>query len=608
MANAEFEFDDTRKAIGAEDLDDSERKAMLNKFKDAGGEVLSERELRHQQNAQAEGSTPPRRGSGGGDFVEIKTPSQMARKKRKAEADKKARIQDEWQKVRKKISRPGAKFFIKLRCALKGLTSFSSNAVKPKFISFLALEVKTALTNFNFMGNELFLKDPAVSQKIIKSLDDKNTILMEVLETAHMFYRDDDFDKLTEQTLASPKAAVSLESIAKPMKHFYKRLYYLYPHQETLKKAIILAIDIRHQNGASDEDMEYLEQLYKNILKDIKNVFHSAFPRLFDLICLADMMDYPPFSELLEKAIGVIGDEKLGKRKKGDNSGLTQRAEEAAATKHSDEEGNEKSADGSTEAEGTDDEENKEKKELKSPIHATKEYQYGMSLMNMYKLPELRKKCDSENRFSKLTLNDKVLLSYLFFNEYDLEYAFVQTTNKITMNVDYSHGIKTDFKRILADLYNESRDITRAFEKYYESVLELGDLKKSKLSSNYIEQSKLETKQEKNVDMEARNTRGLVRKYMDTVTKHLAQLIADMKSEKKIIANMDHPVKFESSFEGKKRLNGKLVKQCIMEAYCYSLALKERLESGELYGGSILLNDEEMVSSFGSTFKEVKEA
>ena len=45
-----------------------------------------------------------------------------------------------------------------------------------------------------------------------------------------------------------------------------------------------------------------------------------------------------------------------------------------------------------------------------------------------------------------------------------------------------------------------------------------------------------------------------------------------------------------------------------MEAYCYSLALKERLESGELYGGSILLNDEEMVSSFGSTFKEVKEA
>ena len=607
MADAEFEFDDTRKAIGAEDLDDRERKAMLNKFKDAGGEVLSERELRRQQNAEAEGSTPPRRGSGGSDFVEVTTPSQMARKRRKAEADKRARIQGEWQKVRKRISRPGAKFFIKLRCALKGITFFSSNAIKPKFISFLALEVKSALTNFNFMGNELFLKDPAVSQKIIKSLDDKNTLLMEVLETAHMFYKDDDFDKLTEQTLASPKTAVSLESIVKPMKHFYKRLYYLYPYQETLKKAITLAINIRHQNGASDEDMEYLDQLHKKILKDIKNVFHSAFPRLFDLICLADMMDYPPFSELLERAIGVVGDEKLGKRKKGDHSGLTQEVKEAAAAESSNKE-DEKSADGSAEAEGPDGEEEKEKEELKRPIQATKEYQYGMSLMNMYKLPELRKKCDSENRFSKLILNDKVLLSYLFFIEYDLEYAFVQTTNKITMNVDYSHGVKTDFKRILADLYNESRDITRAFEQYYQSVLELGDLKKSKLSSNYIEQSKLETKQEKNVNMEARNTRGLIQKYMDVVTKHLAQLIADMKTEKKIIANIDDPVKFESNFEGKKRLNGKLVKQCIMEAYCYSLALKERLESGELYGGSILLNDEEMITSFGSTFKEVKEA
>ena len=494
---------------------------------------------------------------------------------------------------------------------MKGITFFSSNAIKPKFISFLALEVKSALTNFNFMGNELFLKDPAVSQKIIKSLDAKNTLLMEVLETAHMFYKDDDFDKLTEQTLASPKTAVSLESIVKPMKHFYKRLYYLYPYQETLKKAIILAIDIRHQNGASDEDMEYLDQLHKKILKDIKNVFHSAFPRLFDLICLADMMDYPPFSELLERAIGVVGDEKLGKRKKGDNLGLTltQETKEAATVENSDKKDNEKPADGSSaEAEEADAEEEKEEEELKRPIQATKEYQYGMSLMDMYELPKLRKKCDSENRFSKLSLNDKVFLSYLFFSEYDLEYAFVQTTNKITMNVDYSHGVKTDFKRILADLYNESRDITRAFEKYYESVLELGDLKKSKLSSNYIEQSKLETKQEKNVDMEARNTRGLIRKYMDIVTKHLAQLIADMKTEKKIIANMDDPVKFESNFEGKKRLNGKLVKQCIMEAYCYSLALKERLESGELYGGSILLNDEEMVISFGSTFKEVKEA
>lgn len=53
------------------------------------------------------------------------------------------------------------------------------------------------------------------------------------------------------------------------------------------------------------------------------------------------------------------------------------------------------------------------------------------------------------------------------------------------------------------------------------------------------------------------------------------------------------------SMESRKRLNKKPVKQCIMEAYCYLMALYDRLETGDLFGGLVELTPEQMKSSFG---------
>ncbi len=607
---SKFEFDETRDAIGANSMDDQERKEMLERFKSAGGEIKSDREVKPPGSEEPEDNRPRRRaGGGGGGDHEIKTPSQMYREKRRAEAEKKAKAREEWDKARQKLSSPSAKFFIKLRCMFQGLTPFSLAEARPKFMNFLALEVKQGLVNLNLIGNEFFLKDRALANKIVRSLDQKNPMLMEVLETAHTLYKGDDLAKLIENIQSTPNSNTPLHPISDNLKAFFLQLYYIYPFQETLKRAISLAFEIYKGETSNDTDVQRVDILRKRVLKDIKNVFQVGFSRLFQLICRVDNVDYPPFSPILEKAIGLDPAKRLGKRKRGDKSDLegSPAAEEDSAAEEETEstEQSEEAAEGSGEKK---EEEKKEKKEEKpkNAVHATKEYQYGSSLMNMYRLPDLRKKTDPQGRFASIPYRDKVFLAFMFFNEYDHEYSFVQTTNKIKLNADYAEGSKTDYRQILADLYNNSRDIIRAFEKYDEALKELNQLKKKKQSSNYIEQSKLETKQEKNVDVEARNTRGLIRTYMGNVAKNLALLISDMKGERNIVGNMDEPVTFDKGLEGKKRLNGKLVKQCIMEAYCYSLALKERLETGDLYGGVIQMTDEEMVASFGSTFEEKK--
>ncbi len=89
---------------------------------------------------------------------------------------------------------------------------------------------------------------------------------------------------------------------------------------------------------------------------------------------------------------------------------------------------------------------------------------------------------------------------------------------------------------------------------------------------------------------------------MDKVTKALGKLIADMKGEKLIIGNMDETIVFDAAMERKKRLNGKPVQNCILEAYSYALALRERLSTGDLFGGHIQMTPEEMIKSFADTY------
>lgn len=600
---SKFEFDETRKAIGINQLSEAERKAMLEKFKAAGGKVLQEREIRPSLNREENKAKTISKDRGSS----LKLPSERERERRRELLEKKEREKEREENQLKPYKGPLSRFFIRMRCMLAGLTSFSGDAVKPRFMNFLSLDLRQALVEFNLTGNDLFFQNPQIGRKIIQALDKKNPLLMEVLEAAHRLYHAPTYSALTEFYQSHPGAATPLNSIANPLRSLFRSLYLVYPFQETLKKAFQYAFEVYLAETKNDQKEKW-EAKRKKVIQDVKVVFEQAYPKLFQLICRLDETDYPPFSPLLEKALGITAADKLGKRRRGDNSHLGVGTSETEVT-HAQENllSDELQLSGDADTlENPSQEQNKtEKKEApkpKNPILETKEYQYGFSLMKMLHPMLLRQKHDPKGKFKNLPNNDKVFLAYLYFLEFDQEYSFVLTTNKIKLNVDYSGGVKTDYKKILTDIYNESRTIIRTFEKYYEAVENLEKLKKNKLSSNYIEQSKLETKQQGHVDIEGRNTRGLIRTYMENVYKNLGKLIADMKGSKLIVANSDEIITFDKEFEGTKRLNGKSVQNCILEAYCYALALKERLEGGDLYGGIIHLDEKEMVELFGEAY------
>jgi len=597
MPESKYEFDDTRAAIGANELDLAERKEMLERFKAAGGQVLREKSLAEKQEearrtaearARSAGGAAARPAGVGSAVPEVKLPSELRREQAREEAERAQRARIEYEKALKKLKGPGARLMVRLRCFLAGITPFAGKVIKPAFVQFLNLELKQALIEFNLICNDLFLQRPSIGRKIMQSLDNKNPLLMETLEYAHHMYNSEYFNVFA--TAAQNNAGVPVENAAAAIKSIYRSLYILYPFQETFRKAMGYALDVFTPEAQaaklSQESLQGMIVKQKRFHANTKIAFQTAFPKLFHLVCLADGTDYPPFSPLLEKAIQVTQSDKLGQRKKGDSSTLESQAAEQPA------EGVE------TDAKA---EEKPKEEEKKGGIYDTREYQYGLSLMKMRNPQQLLERYDKSKRMlEKVPINDRILLSYLYFMEFDYEYSFVLTTNKIHINVDYSGGVKSDYKKQMADLYNESRAIIKAYEKYEEMLQEYRTAKDRK-SSNYVEKSKLEEKAKGRADMEGRNTRGLIRAFMDNVAKAMGYLIGDMKGPKKIVGNIDDLVKFDAEFEKGKRLNGKPVKQCIMDAYCYAVAFKERLANGDLFPLTPM-TDEEMQASFGQSF------
>ena len=138
MPEAKYEFDQTRSAIGANEMDNAERKEMLERFKSSGGQVLKEKSIAEKAEdarkaAEAKAGGAAARGvgvggGGGGGLPETKLPSELRREREREESDKAQRARQEYEKALKKISGAGARFMIKLRCFLGGALRHSQAA------------------------------------------------------------------------------------------------------------------------------------------------------------------------------------------------------------------------------------------------------------------------------------------------------------------------------------------------------------------------------------------------------------------------------------------------------------------------------------------------
>ncbi|MCB1319539.1 MAG: hypothetical protein KDK34_04780, partial [Leptospiraceae bacterium] len=189
----EYEFDKTRKSIRSNELASDDRKDMLQKFRGAGGEVLREKSLRKEEPDSGSGGG---RRAGGGSAPDIKMPSELARERNRAQAEKQAAARRQAEREEKEATSFMARFFLKLRCKMGGVTPFGSDMVSPKFLSILNLDAKRAIMECQILGNDLFMNNAKIARTIVKELDDKNPLLVELIQRASELYNRNELSEL----------------------------------------------------------------------------------------------------------------------------------------------------------------------------------------------------------------------------------------------------------------------------------------------------------------------------------------------------------------------------------------------------------------------------
>ncbi|TGK06365.1 hypothetical protein EHO60_15095 [Leptospira fletcheri] len=569
------EFDKTKKSIGVNNLDDKARREMFDKFQSAGGKVVSEKDKKREEASKKQREQPQvrqgaRSQAGGRDSRgPASRPSPSAASKATAKQNP---IRD-----RKAIEAEMGNFFnrmaVKFKCWISRVTPFSSGELLPGFLSELNMAGKKAILEMNFVGNDL-LGNPAYAPKIAKELDSQNPLYIELLGRMHKVYDNVELNQLLDAHNAAPDMPLPISRVQQPLYSLFKKLYYIYPFQGSYVKAVTMGYQALEKLEGKPSTVYNTKR--KRALQEFDILYGTLFDKLYLAVLRNENKNIPLISSFMEDVLGILPEEKLGQRQPGEE------LDEISGGAHEEEEEPEEAP----------------VEEIPDPEDSlSKELKYGLKLMRSLTLDQLRKKHDPRGDYDRIASADKAFLSWLFFREFDEEYSFVMTTKKIDLKPTIVGGAKMDFREKLIDLYETTRGIQEQFRIYDQYHKELDSHLKNP-GGNYIESSKKTSALETKKSQQSRNVRVTVKEFLQKGSDLLGKLIADMKGKKEVVTNMDDLMTFDL-MEAKKRLNKKPIKQCIMEAYCYALALAERLENGDLFGGVPEMNAEEMEKEFG---------
>ncbi len=605
-----MEFDRTRKAIGAQNLGAQDRKKMLDQLKGSGGQVLGERAVRKEEPERERSRGRSSGGSGEG----TRMPSEIARENRKKELEAQARLRKELEAEEKAASGFFARVGIKMRCMFMGLTPYGQDMVKPSFFSLINLEGKRALMECNILGNELLFSEPAVSKEVRKELSRSGPLYVEVLERASKLYDRKELSELLSDYQDYPDRSVPLDAIRPSLFALLRKLYYLRPYSEAFQVAAELAIGT--QQKVQKKATSLYDSKRKKIRADWRTLMEQVYPALVALAQRAEMKKAEPGTRLFENMIGVVESDKLGKIT-GSSSEVQEANRQTSQKQAPEEESKEASSEKADNAELAEDEaldaselnsgeaeENQEEQAAESDepeSQGQKELQYGMQVMSSFPIDELRKRYDPKGEWKLVPYQDKVVIAYLFLRLFEDEFSVVLTTPQIKLHTAYRGGVKIDYRERMSDCLEKIRQPYDYFKTYIHECLEFHRAARdSAQAGNYVEHAKKVSFHDSRRGQSGRQTRIQIKDFMDEVNTILTEIIEDFRAGGSTLSNGEDSLQFDLKPNEGMRLDGKKVKEALMETSCFAKALAHRLESGDLYGGVIEMNTEDYQKSFGA--------
>ena len=562
-------IDKTKKNIKVSHLNEKEKKELFNKFVEAGGKVVKEdrrkgltdfdRSKQKMYSAKLKEHSQRLRETAPSASRPVKPPVQRLKtgySEKRAEKGLFALFQsflDRWR--------------IRFRLYFMSVADLSGLYFSKGFLEKMNTEVKSSLQDLQLVYFDIFKQNAKIGQSIVEELDKLNPLYYELMDMAAGIFDRGMINEILEHHLNFPRVAQRTSDIKEPLMKLFKKLYVLYPYQELIMSSFETAVgfEMRLEKGKSS--------LYSVKKKRVKNSLYVVFQRLFSklywLMCFYHDAIMPLRGGAFERILGITDADMPGRRR------LVQTAAEKLAAEQGEE------------AAG-------EEKQEELPDEIRK----GLELMYSLDPAGLRAQYDKNGVFKNAKDTDKILLAFLFYREFDNEYSFILTTNKIKYSVQFTQEGKIDYRVGLTELYNELRGCANVFRDYADALDAFQKIKGERPTSSeqYFEYSNRLTASDKKRSTIGKNVRMTVRAFMEKVSRRLKEIVDDMNDAQKIVENTQDVLSFDSSIEGSKKMHGRKVYEAILSAYYFASAFMYRLSPGGDLHGELEFNEEDMKS------------
>ena len=501
------EFDKTKKTIGVKNLNEKTKKELFDKFVNAGGEVISEKQKRKERLIQRERQLKQK------SFADKKN----QRKKTTAQQTIKTKKTVKYNKPAKKKDSFFSKFINKLKIKIKlfmlKVTQFNGFYFNLKFLERFNNNYKPALMEIQMVYFDIFKTDLQSGNKIISSLDKEKPLFYEVIEQVSNIYDNITANQIVEHYISFPNVPQTISDLKDPLMGIFRKLYVLRPYEST----ILIAFDyaIRMNVKINEKKSSYYSQQRKKIKNGLTVLFNRLYPRLHWLFCMYEEKFFDIDDPDMEQFLGISENNKPGQRK------LTlKEIEDIDQDIASAFDENNESEDGQS-----------DNKDI--PDHVKK----GLPLIYNLDLKKLKKEFDKSEIFRSISNKDKICVTFILFCEFDKEYSCLLTTNKIKYRVDFNREGKLDFKSNLQNLYDQMRKCYTVFKDYAESTDSYIKLRREKPVSNtqYIQYTKRLSDQQRKRTQAAQKTREVIKSFIDKVASEFITLLDDMKNDQKYL-------------------------------------------------------------------------
>jgi len=553
-------IDKTKENIGVSKLDEQTRKNLFDKFVEGGGKVVQEKKIKSRLTIDREKQKQFLK------RVETRPSNKRVKKDKPAPFEIKKSVTKKPQPESEAGALDLLMGRIKLRFKLKflGITGFNGYYFNNKFFKKFNNVYKPALMDIQILYLEIFRKNPAVGRNIITKLDGMKPLYFELIEMIGNLFDKIVADQIMEQYVNFPQLQKKTLELKEQILLLYSKLLVLNPFENSVQSAFERAIDYYGKSGDSSGDS--YSTMRRRIRNDLFITFHKFFPRLHLLFCLYQGRYYESYDADIEGILDIKEAEKPGNRQ------LSQYFDEEVEVQ-------EESA-FSKEQEQGDEEDETDKGRLKA-------IRQGLELMSTLDMPKIRKDYDRQRLFEHVSDGDKVFITYLLFNEFDKEYSFILTTNKIKFRTDIIARTKVDFRAKLNALYDKMRKSSDSLREYAEELANYEKSRKEKpaSSSQYIEFTKRIEALEIKKKTLGKNALSIVHGYMLEIVQELQMLLEDMDGHQVYIENPQEELVFDPAIEGEKKIHGKKIFEAVYIIYCFALAFAYRLsQEGDLSG------------------------